>query len=252
MAITNKPDDTILRPRFNFWNPVNRSTQVNLLTLVKCSALATLLSTTAGFAAGKSEPSLAASIAQRSSGTLERLDIAHRSTAVPVSSPRRTSRIRIVSNTAAPAPVQPTTILDAVRLERTQRYQHLIDYHSRRQHVDAALIEAIVYTESGGDALAVSPAGARGLMQLMPDTAQELGVTDPLNPEQSIASGTRYLRELLDKYGSMELALWASNAGPGAVQRGILPAETEIYVPRVLAVRRALAAADKPDEETIR
>ena len=67
-----------------------------------------------------------------------------------------------------------------------------------------------------------------------------LGVKDPTNPHESIASGTRYLRDMLDKFGSTELALWAYNAGPGAVERGRLPAETQDYVPRVLAVRKAM------------
>jgi soluble lytic murein transglycosylase-like protein len=142
--------------------------------------------------------------------------------------------------------------LDVARLERTERYRDLIEHHCRLNQVDVALVEAIIYTESGGDALAVSPAGASGLMQLMPGTARELGVTEPLNPEQSIAGGSRYLRNLLDRFGSTELALWAYNAGPGAVQRAVLPAETETYVPRVLAVRHALTARDVAAQETVR
>ena len=80
-------------------------------------------------------------------------------------------------------------------------------------------------------------AGAAGLMQLMPITAKELGVTDRFDPEQNIESGTRYLRRLLDRFGSTELALWAYNAGPSAVEAGRMPLETQEYVPRVLLLQ---------------
>lgn len=207
---------------------------------------------------GMPRPTVAAStdqqtrsdIAARSFGSGEAEAIARRSlggfsvpVAVSVAVPVAGSGSRLA--TAAPQRTvsgQPSTRLDAVRLERTERYRALIEHHSDLNHVDADLVQAIVYTESGGDARAVSPAGARGLMQLMPATARGLGVTDPLNPEQSISSGIHYLRDLLDRFGSTELALWAYNAGPGAVQRGVLPSETEAYVPRVLGVRRALLA----------
>lgn len=202
-------------------------------------------------AAGTQAQTLA-TIAQRSFETGDALNIARRSLAglslQPMADPGR----RVASPSATTTARSGLTRLDAVRLERTERYRSLIEHHSRLNHVDAALVEAIVYTESGGDALAVSPAGARGLMQLMPDTARELGVADPLNPEQSIAAGIRYLRNLLDQYGSTELALWAYNAGPGAVQGGVLPAETETYIPRVLGVRHALTVRDEVARETVR
>ncbi len=202
-------------------------------------------------AAAGTEAQVAATIAQRSFGGSEARNIARRSLAGSSQIVVPQDRFAAV-RTAATAPVARHTSLDAVRLERTDRYRDLIEHHSRLNHVEAALVQAIIYTESGGDALAVSPAGARGLMQLMPETARQLGVRDPQNPEQSIASGIRHLRNLLDQYGSTELALWAYNAGPGAVQRGVLPAETKTYVPRVLAVRRALAARPHGSRQVVR
>lgn len=201
------------------------------------AALALVLSGDAAVAA--TDQQIRDDIARRSFGGGEALAIAQRSLAAP-QTPRAVPRSRVVPSASRASRVRSAGHLDAAMLERTDRYRVLIEHHSRLNHVDADLVQAMVYTESGGDALAVSPAGARGLMQLMPATARSLGVTDPLNPEQSIASGIHYLRDLLDRFGSMELALWAYNAGPGAVQRGVLPAETEAYVPRVLGVRRAL------------
>jgi soluble lytic murein transglycosylase-like protein len=104
--------------------------------------------------------------------------------------------------------------------------------------VDPALIEAIIASESAFDSQAISNAGARGLMQLMPQTAAALGVTDSFDAAQNVAAGTRYLRSLLDRFGNVELAVAAYNAGPNAVRRfgGIPPyEETRSYVRNVLA-----------------
>ena len=81
-------------------------------------------------------------------------------------------------------------------------------------------------------------------MQLMPSTASAMGAIDRFDPEQNIASGTRYLRSLLDRFHSVELALWAYNAGPSAVRDGILPSETEDYVPKVMRLRRGFAVRE--------
>lgn len=106
-----------------------------------------------------------------------------------------------------------------------------------RHGIDPAVLAAVARTESGLDPSAVSPAGAQGLMQLMPATAAGLGVTDPFDPTQAIDGAARLLRGHLDRFGSLDLALAAYNAGGGAVRRhgGIPPyEETQNYVRRVL------------------
>lgn len=112
-----------------------------------------------------------------------------------------------------------------------------IEEASRATGLPAALIDAVIRTESGYRPNAVSSAGARGLMQLMPATAAEVGVRDPFDPRQNIMGGARYLRKMFDRFGSLKLAVAAYNAGPAAVarHRGIPPfAETRRYVKVVL------------------
>ena len=128
------------------------------------------------------------------------------------------------------------------RLGRVERFQILIEQYSKANGLDTELVKAVIYTESGGNPRALSSKGAAGLMQLMPDTAAELGVKDRFDPEQNIASGTRYLGSLLERFRSVELALWAYNAGPEAVRQDRMPHETQNYVPQVLRLRRYLKA----------
>jgi soluble lytic murein transglycosylase-like protein len=105
-------------------------------------------------------------------------------------------------------------------------------------NIDEDLLASLVRAESGGQVRAVSRTGARGLMQLMPKTATELGVTDSFRPDENIAGGSAYLDQLLTRYhDNVALALAAYNAGPAAVDRyhGIPPyRETKAYVARVI------------------
>ena len=97
----------------------------------------------------------------------------------------------------------------------------------------------MIQTESGFRPDAVSPVGAQGLMQLMPTTAKDLGVSDPFDVEQNINGGAKYIRQMLDRFdGDLKLALAAYNSGPGTVNRynGEVPyRETRQYVQRVLS-----------------
>ena len=114
----------------------------------------------------------------------------------------------------------------------------LIKKASDRYGVDEKLVRSVVKAESNFDAGVVSHAGAQGLMQLMPATAKGLGVTDPFDPEQNLMGGTKYLRQMLDRYdGNTELALAAYNAGPGNVDKyeGVPPfRETQNYITKIL------------------
>lgn len=115
----------------------------------------------------------------------------------------------------------------------------IIEHASKTSGLDAALIAAVIGVESDFDAYAVSSKGAQGAMQIMPTTQEELGLTDAFNPHESVEAGSRYLRQQLDRFGSVELALAAYNAGAGNVERygGIPPfKETQNYVRKVMAL----------------
>lgn len=118
------------------------------------------------------------------------------------------------------------------------RYDALIEDHASAAGLRPDLVRAVIHVESAFNPHARSPKGAIGLMQLMPFTARELGVSNPYDPEQNIRGGTVYLRRLLDRFGgNEELALAAYNAGPEAVSRhgGRIPPfrETRDYVERI-------------------
>jgi soluble lytic murein transglycosylase len=128
------------------------------------------------------------------------------------------------------------------RVPRHQGYDGLIGLTAAEHQVQPALVKAVIAAESNFDPDAVSRKGARGLMQLMPDTAEQLGVADPLRPTENVRGGTRYLRAMLDRYGDLTRALAAYNAGPSVVDRygGVPPyRETRDYVDRVLTYYRA-------------
>jgi soluble lytic murein transglycosylase-like protein len=117
-----------------------------------------------------------------------------------------------------------------------QDFESVIQEAGERYRVDPSLIWAVIQAESGGNPLAVSRAGARGLMQLMPETSAELGVTNPFDPTQNIMGGTSYLRRLLDRYrGDVKLALAAYNWGMGNLEKHpeAMPRETKNFIATV-------------------
>ena len=136
-----------------------------------------------------------------------------------------------------PVSLEPAGIKVAPRPPSRVRYDTLIETTARRYGLAPALVKAVIAAESAFDPDAVSHKGAQGLMQLMPQTASELGVEDAFQPADNVRGGARYLREMLDRYGDVSRALAAYNAGPNAVDRheGIPPyPETQAYVARVL------------------
>ncbi|HEY8210607.1 MAG TPA: lytic transglycosylase domain-containing protein [Myxococcaceae bacterium] len=122
-----------------------------------------------------------------------------------------------------------------------RKYDELMEAAAIRYRVPVALVRAIVQAESNYDPTAVSPAGASGIMQLMPDTAREMFVKDIFDPKENIEGGTRYLRVLANMFGGdMVKMVAAYNAGPDAVAKwgGTVPpyAETQDYVRKVIAL----------------
>lgn len=128
-----------------------------------------------------------------------------------------------------------------VKLNRTA-FDKTVKLAAKKNKVDPALVRALIHAESAFRPKIKSHMGAMGLMQLMPATAKELGVTDALNPQQNINGGVKYLAQLIKQFdGNLRLATAAYNAGPNAVKKykGIPPyRETEVYVKRVMILHQ--------------
>jgi len=173
----------------------------------------------------------------------------------------------------APPPLPPAPIVPATQatgltaaqpggLKNPQRLDEVIDGIGKRQNLDPDLINSVIRAESGFNPHAVSPKGARGLMQLMPQTASKLGVSNAFDPTANVDGGTRYLRELLERYNfDLIKALAAYNAGPQRVEqyRGVPPYhETQVYVAKIvrdynrkkIAEQKALKAAQRTQNKT--
>ena len=125
-----------------------------------------------------------------------------------------------ISVNSSGLPVEKPPQSKQIRPLEADPIEHSIRKAAAKYNLPTALIKAVIKAESNFDADAVSSAGARGLMQLMPATAEELGVNNSFDIDQNIDGGSHYLRKMLDKFGgNVKLALAAYNAGPGAVQK---------------------------------
>jgi len=122
-------------------------------------------------------------------------------------------------------------------LKRLDYYDTIIDKASQEYGIDENLIKSVILAESAANSKAVSPVGAKGLMQLMDSTASDLGVENSLDPQQNVMGGAKYLSKMLRQYnGDLDLSLAAYNAGPGAVNKynGVPPyEETKNYISRI-------------------
>lgn len=148
---------------------------------------------------------------------------------------------------------RPTVDVDTVfvAVPASEAYDEIIQEASRKYDLDANLIHAVMQAESAFHPFAVSRAGAEGLMQLMPELSDEMGVSNAFDPRENIMGGVRYLKRLLDyHHGDLDLALASYNAGPGNVERygGVPPfRETKNYVEtikQILASRQRSTEAD--------
>ena len=153
--------------------------------------------------------------------------------------PEEVKGVDIVNDASAARPNQAVAAPAVGRATLTPADLHeMLATAGQAHNLDMDLLASVVKAESAGDPHAVSKAGARGLMQLMPSTATDLGVQDSFEPEANVRGGSAYLDELLTRYhDNLALALAAYNAGPAAVDKyhGIPPYhETRVYVARVI------------------
>ena len=153
------------------------------------------------------------------------------------SAPVKTASFDTIASLDALRPSVSVSMSSFVPVKPDEAYEDLIQEAARVHKIDAALIRAVMRTESSFNPTAVSPVGAMGLMQLMPALAREMGVIDPMDPRENIMGGAKYLSQLLSAHkGNVALTLASYNAGPGNVKRyrGIPPfKETRNYVRKI-------------------
>jgi hypothetical protein len=157
----------------------------------------------------------------------------------PTLPPYAASLVNSMLRSTTPRPLYPTrSLIPSCNPLNQSLYDPHIKFACQRHGLDYNLVKAVIRAESAFDPAALSPKGAMGLMQLMPETSRGLGVVDPFDPNQNIDGGVRYLKFLLTRFdNNLPFALAAYNAGPEAVEKhgGIPPyEETRNYVRRVL------------------
>jgi hypothetical protein len=184
-----------------------------------------------------------AEIAVMASGKILYIDSYHREDELVTLHLTGGGEVTVTSELVAnivPNEIRPEDEMDWAALPILPQLDDLIAPTAERHGLDPRLVAAVIWVESSGDPKAVSHKGAKGLMQLMPRTAETLGVQDVFDPQQNVDGGVRYLKDLLDQHDDdVSLALAAYNAGPTAVARhgGIPPyPETKNYVKRVLEI----------------
>ncbi len=160
----------------------------------------------------------------------------------------RTDGGKQLATYAVPGPTLMRTTNKPAGSSGHTRYDDLIQQHASQKGLSPELVRAVIQAESGFNPRAISSKGAMGLMQLMPATARELGVSDAFHPEQNIRGGVTYLARLLARYDqNVELALAAYNAGPVSVERyGAVPPyrETRDYVKKITGLTKSVSAKE--------
>ena len=136
-----------------------------------------------------------------------------------------------------------TSVIDPAGIMRSiAPWEKYVERYAARYDVDPDLVRAIIYAESKGDPSVVSHVGAQGLMQLMPVTADFMGIEDPFDPEENIRAGVKYISWLVKYHSDQDekSLLWAWNAGPGKYGKRIIPNETRKFIVEVLSVKSFL------------
>ncbi len=151
--------------------------------------------------------------------------------------PEKSGRIKVILRDGVSLPQPGKSESDYT----TDKFDPFIREAATKSQIDPLLVRAVIEVESNFNPKAVSPKGARGLMQIMPGTARKLRLDDPFSPKQNITAGTKYLKQQLDSFGDIRLGLAAYNAGAGRVtSQGMIDniPETQAYVARVMGYYR--------------